>query len=159
MTTHENRLAALGITLAPKSDDKPAVAMCVEVDGLLYVSGHGPEDDAGNLIYRGRVGAEVSPDEAYRAARATGVQLLRTMRAYLGTLDRVQQVVKLFGLVNSAPDFHDQPAVVNGCSDLFLEVFDQQGRHARSAMGTSNLPGNQPVEIEAIVKISEDARP
>lgn len=150
---HETRLRALGLTFLPKGPPKPSVDACVEVDGMLYVSGHGPEDDAGNLLFRGRVGAEVSLDEAVAAARATGLQILRSAREHLGSLDRVVRVVKLLALVNSASDFHEQPAVVNGCSDLLVEVFGPAGRHARSAMGTSNLPGNQPVEIEAILQV------
>lgn len=156
MTTHEERLAAAGIVLAPKVHVKRAVAPCVESRGLLYVSGHGPEDDEGTLLYRGRVGREVTLDQGYAAGRATGIQLLRSVRDHLGSLDRVVRVVKLLGLVNSADDFHDQPAVVNGCSDLLLEVFgEDSGRHARSAMGTGNLPMNQPVEIEMILELAD----
>lgn len=157
MTTHEDRLAAAAITLSPKEDSKPAVAACVEVGDLLFVSGHGPEDDEGNLLYRGRVGHEISLDQGHQAARATGIQLLRTIRAHLGTLNRVERVVKVLALVNSAETFHEQPAVVNGCSDLLLEVFGPAGRHARSTMGTSNLPMNQPVEIEMILRLTSPA--
>jgi enamine deaminase RidA (YjgF/YER057c/UK114 family) len=100
------------------------------------------------------VGAEVSLEEAYQAARATGIQLLRSIRDHLGDLDRVERIVKALGFVNSAPDFHDQPAVMHGFSDLMVEVFGaQRGQHARSAIGTSSLPNNQPVEIELIVAI------
>ncbi|HWJ73642.1 MAG TPA: RidA family protein [Kaistia sp.] len=150
----EERLKAAGIVLAPKGDPKPAVATCVEDDGLLYISGHGPENDEGQLQFVGRVGREVSVEQGYEAARLTGIQLLRAIRAHTGSLDRVERVVKVLGFVNSADDFHDQPKVINGASDLFLQIFGQSGRHARSAMGTNNLPGNQPVEIEMIVRIA-----
>ncbi len=151
--SYETRIAELGLELPTKIAPRGGVVPCLEVNGLLYVSGHGPEDNEGNLLYRGRVGAEVSPEDAYRAARATGVQLLRSVHDHLGTLDRVERVVKVFGLVNSAPDFHEQPAVIHGCSDLLVEVFGEKGRHTRSAMGTSNLPMNQPVEIEMLLQL------
>jgi enamine deaminase RidA (YjgF/YER057c/UK114 family) len=148
----EERVAALGIELPTKIDRGKGLVPCVADGNLLYVSGHGPEDNEGNLLYRGRVGAEVSLEDAYQAARATGVQLLRSVRDHLGSLDRVDRIVKVLGFVNSADDFHDQPAVIHGCSDLFVEIFGESGRHARSALGTSNLPLNQPVEIEMIVR-------
>jgi len=151
--SYENRIAELGIELPTKIAKKGGVVPCVQVGDVLYVSGHGPEDNEGNLVYRGRVGAEVSLEEAYDAARLTGIQLLRSVHDYLGSLDHVKRVVKLLGLVNSAPDFHEQPAVIHGCSDLLVEVFGEQGKHARSAMGTSNLPMNQPVEIEMILQL------
>jgi enamine deaminase RidA (YjgF/YER057c/UK114 family) len=150
----EDRLTAAGVVLAPKSDSKSAVATCVEDNGLLYVSGHGPENDEGQLQFVGRVGRELDVEQGYQAARLTGIQLLRAIKAHTGSLDRVVQVVKVLGFVNSDNDFHDQPKVINGASDLFLEIFGPSGRHARSAMGTSNLPGNQAVEIEMIVRIA-----
>lgn len=147
----EDRIKSMGIELPTKIAPRGGVVPCVEHGNLLFVSGHGPEDNEGNLLYKGRVGAEVSLEDGYRAARATGVQLLRSVRDHLGSLDRVDRVIKLLGLVNSANDFHDQPAVIHGCSDLMVEVFGERGKHSRSAMGTSNLPLNQPVEIEMIV--------
>lgn len=149
----DDQIKKMGIELPTKVGLRGGVVPCVEYGNLLYVSGHGPEDHEGNLLYRGRVGAEVSPEDAYQAARATGVQLLRSVRDHLGSLDRVDRVIKLLGLVNSADDFHDQPAVIHGCSDLMIEVFGERGKHARSAMGTSNLPLNQPVEIEMIIAL------
>ncbi len=149
----DQRVRDLGIELPTKIAQRSGVVPCVQDGNILYVSGHGPEDNEGKLLYRGRVGAEVSPDEGYAAARATGVQLLRAVRDHVGDLDRVDRIIKLLALVNSADDFHDQPAVVHGCSDLLVEVFGERGRHTRSAMGTSNLPLNQPVEIEMIVRL------
>lgn len=150
----EQRARDLGLKLPTKIDKGHGRVACVEDGHILYVGGHGPEDNDGNLLFRGRVGAEVSLEDAYLAARATGVQLLRSVRDHLGSLDRVDRIIKVFGLVNSAPDFHDQPAVIHGCSDLFVELFGERGRHARSAMGTSNLPDNQPVEIEMIIRFA-----
>jgi enamine deaminase RidA (YjgF/YER057c/UK114 family) len=150
--SHEERVRALGIELPTKVHRGGGVVPCVEDGTTLYVSGHGPEDNDGNLLYRGRVGAEVSLEDGYRAARATGIQLLRSVRDHLGSLDRVDRIIKLLALVNSDDDFHEQPAVVHGCSDLMLEVFGERGKHARSALGTSNLPLNQPVEIEMILR-------
>lgn len=149
----EAKLQALGIELPTKVEKGRGLVPVVQHGDLLFVSGHGPSDNDGNLLYRGRVGAEVSVEEAYDAARATGIQLLRSIRDHLGDLDRVDRIVKALGFVNSAPDFHDQPKVIHGFSDLMIELFGTRGQHARSAIGTSNLPGNQPVEIELIVAV------
>ena len=121
---------------------------------LLFIGGHGPEDEVtGEPFYTGRLGAEMTTDEGYKAARICGEILLSAMQEYLGDLDKVDYLVKAFGLVSSEPDFYDQPAVMDGFSDLMVQVLGDRGLHARSAMGTSNLPGNIPVEIELIVKI------
>jgi enamine deaminase RidA (YjgF/YER057c/UK114 family) len=149
----DDRLKAAGIELPTKVARGAGLVPCVQHGDLLFVSGHGPADNDGNLLYKGRVGAEVSLEEAYDAARATGVQLLRSIRDHLGDLDRVDRIVKALAFVNSADDFHDQPAVVHGFSDLMVEIFGERGRHARSAIGTNNLPDNQPVEIELIVAV------
>lgn len=149
----ERKLSDLGIELPTKIQKGKGLAPCRQVNNLLYVSGHGPEDNEGNLLYRGQVGSEVKLEEAYLAARAAGVQLLRSIRDYLGDLDRVDTVVKALGFVNSAPGFFDQPAVMHGFSDLMVEVFGARGVHARSAIGTSALPMNQPVEIEMVVSV------
>ena len=151
----EDKLRQMGIELPTKIERGKGVIPVVQHGDLLFISGHGPNDNEGNLLYRGRVGAEVSLDEAYQAARATGIQLLRAIRDHIGDLDRVDRIVKALGFVNSAPDFHDQPKVIHGFSDLMVEVFGARGQHARSAIGTSNLPGNQPVEIELIVAVRD----
>jgi enamine deaminase RidA (YjgF/YER057c/UK114 family) len=122
------------------------------VGGLLYLSGQGPRDADGRL-HTGRVGADVTVEEAYRHARLTGLNLLAVIRAALGSLDRVEAVVKVFGMVNAATGFGDHPRVTNGCSDLFVEVFGERGKHARSAVGMGSLPHNITVEIEAIVAV------
>ena len=121
---------------------------------LLFIGGHGPEDEVtGEPFYTGRLGAEMTTEEGYKAARICGEILLSAMQEYLGDLDKVDYLVKAFGLVSSEPDFYDQSAVMDGFSDLMVPVLGDRGLHARSAMGTSNLPGNIPVEIELIVKI------
>jgi enamine deaminase RidA (YjgF/YER057c/UK114 family) len=155
MTAIEARIRDLGIDLPTILDRGQGLIPAVRHGDLLFVSGHGPIDNDGNLLYRGRVGAEVSPEDGYQAARQTGVQILRSIRDHLGDLDRVERIVKALAFVNSAPDFHDQPKVVHGFSDLMVEVFGAaRGQHARSALGTSNLPNNQPVEIEVIVALA-----
>ncbi|MGH7922450.1 MAG: RidA family protein [Candidatus Dormibacteraceae bacterium] len=154
----EMRLGELGIDLPTKVAGGHGLIPVVRHGGLLFVSGHGPNANDGTLLYRGRLGSEVSTEDGYQAARAAGIQLLRTLRDYLGDLDRVDRVVKALGFVNSAPDFHDQPAVMHGFSDLMVQVFGaRRGQHARSAIGTSNLPGNQSVEIELIVAARNEA--
>ncbi len=118
---------------------------------LLYLSGQGPRENGRHLS--GKVGAEISLEEGYRRARLVGLGLLATTRAALGSLDRVEMVVKLLGMVNATPEFTDHPKVINGCSDLFVEVFGDAGRHARSAVGMGSLPNQISVEIEAILLI------
>ena len=122
---------------------------------LLFIGGHGPEDEwTGEPFYTGRLGAELTTEDGYRAARICGEILLSAIQEYVGTLDRVGYLVKAFALVSGAPDFYEHEKVADGFSDLMTEVLGDRGLHARSAMGTSNLPGNIPVEIELIVKIN-----
>jgi len=121
---------------------------------LAFLSGHGPLRNDGSLI-TGRVGQNLDLAGGYEAAKQTGLALLSTLRAHLGSLDRVQRVVKTLGFVNSADDFEDQPKVINGCSDLFAEVFGaENGVGARSALPSNTLPGGIAVEIEMIVEIT-----
>ena len=148
----EARLKELGLVL-------PALAKPVAnyvpyriVGNVLYLSGQGPRDENGNML-AGKLGAEISIEEGYRRARLVGLGLLAAMRDALGSLDRVDYIVKLLGMVNATPDFNDPPKVVNGCSDLFVDVFGEAGRHARSAVGHVTLPNQISVEIEAIVAI------
>lgn len=149
----EADLERLGIELAPKPVAEGSIVPCRQIGNVLYVSGHGPADNNGKLLYQGQVGKEVSLEDARKAARASGIQLLRSMKDFLGDLDRIEYVVKALGFVNSAPGFFDQPKVMNGFSDFMTEVFGADGLHARSAIGTSCLPQNQPVEIELIVAL------
>jgi enamine deaminase RidA (YjgF/YER057c/UK114 family) len=121
----------------------------VKTGDLLYVSGHGPAPLDG-VKTLGKVGKDLTPDEGYQSARRTGLNILATVREALGSLDKVERVVKVLGMVNSTADFQDHPKVINGCSDLFVEVFGDAGRGARSAVGMGSLPGNIATEVEAI---------
>jgi enamine deaminase RidA (YjgF/YER057c/UK114 family) len=124
---------------------------------LLYIGGHGPEDEiTGEPFYKGRLGKDLTVEQGYHAAKICGEILLSAIDEYLGNLDKVDYLVKAFGLISSEPDFYQQEEVMDGFSDLMVKVLGDRGLHARSAMGTSNLPnGNIPVEIELIVKIKE----
>jgi len=123
------------------------------VGDLVYVSGQGPIRD-GKPVYVGRVGAEVSPEDAYKAAQICALNCLAAVKSLVGSLDAVEEIVQVRGFVNSAPDFHDQPKVINGASELLVKLFGERGRHARAALGTSNLPGNIPVEVETVARVS-----
>jgi enamine deaminase RidA (YjgF/YER057c/UK114 family) len=119
---------------------------------LLFLSGKGPRAVNGKRP-KGKVGRDYTADEAYQHARTVGLDLLAVMKAELGSLDRVKRVVKLLGMVNAVPEFEDHPKVINGCSDLFVEVLGEAGKHARSAVGMGSLPMGIPVEIECIVEV------
>ena len=148
----EARLKQLGLVL-PNLPSPMANYVPFRLAGnLLYLSGQGPRDDKGNA-QTGKVGAEVSVEEAYRRARTIGLQLLATTRKALGSLDRVEAVLKVLGMVNAVPEFKDHPKVINGCSDVFVEVLGEAGRHARSAVGMGSLPNQISVEIEAIFAV------
>lgn len=127
---------------------------CTREGDLLFLSGQGPLDERGALM-RGKVGATVTADEAYRHAQLVGLNLLSVLHDALGDLGRVRRVVKLLGMVNATPEFAEHPRVINGCSDLFIDVFGEAGRHSRSAVGVGSLPGNITVEIEAIVAVRD----
>ena len=149
----EKRLTELKLEL-PTAPKPVAVYRTVVVAGnVAYVSGHGPLKADGTMI-AGRVGADLDLAAAKAAARQTGLAILASLRAHLGSLDRVKRLVKLLGMVNATPDFRDHPAVINGCSELFAEVFGpENGIGARSAVGMGSLPGNIAVEIEAIFEL------
>ncbi len=148
----EARLRELGIVL-PQVPSPVANYVPFRLAGsLLFLSGQGPRDDKGHAL-TGKVGADVSVEEAYRRARLIGLQLLAATRTALGSLDRVEAVVKVLGMVNAVPQFTDHPKVINGCSDLFVEVLGDAGRHARSAVGMGSLPNQISVEIEAILAV------
>jgi enamine deaminase RidA (YjgF/YER057c/UK114 family) len=148
----EARLKELGLVL-PTLPKPVANYLPYRLAGnLLYLSGQGPRDEKGASL-TGKLGAEIGVEEGYRRARLVGLGLLATMRDALGSLDRVEFVVKLLGMVNAVPSFNDSPKVINGCSDLFVEVFGDAGRHARSAVGNAMLPNQISVEIEGIVAV------
>ena len=148
----EARLKELGITL-PNVPAPVANYLPYRVAGnLLFLAGQGPREANGGFL-SGKVGADVSVEEGYRRARLVGLQLLSATRMALGSLDRVDTVVKMLCMVNAVPDFKDHPKVANGMSDLFVEVFGDNGKHARSAVGMGSLPNQISVEIEGILSI------
>lgn len=152
MESPEKRLEELGVSLPQLPSPVGNFAPFALHDNLLFLSGQGPILADGSLA-TGKVGQEVSTEQAYEHARRTGLVLLSCMRQALGSLDRIERIVKVFGMVNAAPGFSEHPKVINGCSDLFVEVLGDRGRHARSAIGMGSLPGSISVEIEAIVAI------
>ncbi len=153
MSETGKRIEQLGIRLPVRSRKGTGAVDAVLKDDMLYLSAHLPVDAEGNPVYTGKAGAELDTQAAYEAARLCGLNMLATIKDYIGELDRVDYFVKVLGLVNSAGDFSDQPAVMNGFSNLMVEVFGKRGQHARSAMGAYALPGNMPVAVEAIVRI------
>jgi enamine deaminase RidA (YjgF/YER057c/UK114 family) len=153
----EDRLGELGLTLPKVFSAPPGVEFKFDLvrvsGGWAYVSGHGPIDGAEVLI-SGKVGGDLTVEQGYEAARLTALSVLASLKQELGELDRVTGWVKLLGLVNCAPGFSATPPVVNGFSDLVLELWGDAGRHARSAIGAAELPFDIPVEVEAIVEVS-----
>ncbi|MCH8206129.1 MAG: RidA family protein [Chloroflexi bacterium] len=151
----EDRIKELGHTLpgpsTPGGNYVPAVA--VPSAGLVYTAGNVARRPDGTMI-TGKLGADLTVEQGYEAAQVTALNLLGVLKAELGDLDRVNRIVKLLCMVNSAPDFGDQPAVANGASDLLVEIFGDKGKHARSAVGMAGLPGGVCVEIEMIVDVS-----
>ena len=147
--TVEARLAAAGLTL-PELRQFPSANRrgCVRVGDLMLVSGHGPHHPGMDIVRQGKLGAELSVEQGYEVAKACGLSILATLRAELGDLDRIRRVVRLLGMVNCTPDFDRMPAVIDGASDLFFELFGPDyGCHARAAVGMASLPRQQPVEI------------
>ncbi len=150
------RLAELGLALPPPPRPIGNYVPYRIGGGLLFLSGVGPRRVDGTSV-TGTVGAVIDTDAAYEAARLCGLNLLTNMRAALGSLDRVDTILKVLGMVNAVPDFTQHPKVINGCTDLFVAVFGDAGRPARSAVGMGSLPGDISVEIEAIVLIRGEA--
>ncbi|MCE2691327.1 MAG: RidA family protein [Betaproteobacteria bacterium] len=152
MTTPYERLKQLGLELPRPTTPLANYVPFVMANGFLYLSGQGPRRSDGSLS-TGKVGATVSTEQAYLDAQLTGLNLLATAHHALGDLGRIRRVVKLLGMVNAVPDYTDHPKVINGCSDLFVNVLGEAGRHARSAVGMGSLPGMMSVEIEAILQV------
>lgn len=152
--TPENRLKALGIVL--KAPTKPTANFlpAVRVGNLVYLSGHGPVMENGEYM-KGKVGEQVDFDKAKEAARLTGISLLTSLKAEIGDLNKVKRIIKVLGMVNAVPTFDRHSQVINGFSDLMVEVFGENGKHARSAIGLGSLPMGIPVEIEMIVELKE----
>jgi enamine deaminase RidA (YjgF/YER057c/UK114 family) len=151
----EAKVKELGLDLPPAPKPAGVYQPVVLVGDLCYVSGHGPLKSDGTMI-TGRVGADLNQQAGYQAARQTGLAILASLRAKLGSLDRIHRVVKTLGMVNASPDFQQHPAVINGFSELFAEVFGKEhGVGARSAVGMGSLPGNIAVEVEVILEIRQ----
>ena len=145
------RLEALGVVLPPVFPPVGNYLGCVVVDDMVHVGGHGPTD--GQSVVRGKVGATLTLEEGRRAARMTALSILATLQSELGDLDRIQRIVKVFGMVNVAPGFNQTPEVIDGCSDLLVDVFGESGRHTRSAVGLAELPFDIAVEIELLAEL------
>jgi enamine deaminase RidA (YjgF/YER057c/UK114 family) len=148
----EARLKELGYTLPDPIQPVGAYLLAQQTGDLLFLSGTTCYANGG-LLFTGRVGKELSVEEGYAAAKQTMLNLLSVIRAEIGDLDRIVRIIKVNGYVNSAPDFDRQPAVINGASELLEKVFGQRGKHARTSIGVSDLPGHIPVEIEMVVQI------
>jgi enamine deaminase RidA (YjgF/YER057c/UK114 family) len=148
----EEKLKALGIELSPPPSPAGNYISAVTYGKLVYIAGHGPSNPEGKYS-RGKVPTEISVDEAYQAARLVGINMLSTLKIEIGDLERVRRFVKVLGMVNAEPGFEQQPKVINGFSDLMVEIFGEAGCCARSAVGMGSLPFQIPVEIEAIVEL------
>jgi enamine deaminase RidA (YjgF/YER057c/UK114 family) len=146
----EQRLLELGIALPEPVQPVATYVRSVQTGNLLYISGTGPSAASP----RGKLGETLSIEDGYAAAREVGLQILATAKAALGDLDRVKRIVKVLGMVNCTPDFTEHPKVINGCSDLFVEVFGEAGWHSRSAVGFVALPFQIPVEIECTIEVA-----
>ena len=150
----ESRLKEKNITLPTPNTPVANYVGAVRAGNLLFVSGHGPLRADGKPAVRGKVGRELSVEQGYQVAREVGLNLLATTRASLGSLDKVKRVVKVLGMVNCTEDFPDPPKVINGFSDLMVEIFGEAiGKHARSAVGMAELPMGIPVEIEMVLEV------
>ena len=145
----EEKLKEMGLKLPEIPKPMANYVPAVRTGNLLFLSGHGPE----KTVPKGKVGKDLTLEQGYEAAKNTALCLISTIKNSIGDLDKVKRVVKLVGFVNCSEDFLDQPKVVNGASDLFVEVFGDRGKHARAAIGMYQLPGGIPVEIEIIVEV------
>jgi enamine deaminase RidA (YjgF/YER057c/UK114 family) len=148
----EQRLKELNLELPAVTPPVATYVNAARTGNLMFLSGKVPVAGSGKFL-TGKVGKDVSTEEAAKHARLVGLHLIAVMRHELGSLDKVKRVVKLLGMVNAVPEYGEQPKVINGCSDLMVEVFGDKGRHARSAIGVGSLPAGVTVEIEAIVEV------
>jgi len=150
----ESRLAELKLELPPAPKPGGTYSPIVQVGSTVYVSGHGPMRGDGTFI-TGKVGGDLTEEEGNKAARQVGLTILATLRAQLGSLDRIKRFVKVLGMVNAAADFRRHPQVINGFSDLMVDIWGEQGRAARSAVGMASLPENIAVEVECILELND----
>jgi enamine deaminase RidA (YjgF/YER057c/UK114 family) len=151
----EESLRKMGLTLPPPAPPMANYIPVVKTGNLVFLAGHGPQRHDGSYLI-GKVGKDFTIEQGYEAAQLVALNLLSTLKATIDDLDRIQRVVKVLCMVNCTSDFVDHPRVANGCSDLLVKLFGERGRHARSAVGMGSLPLDIPVEIEAVVEVSED---
>lgn len=149
----EQKLKELNIQLPTVPTPIANFVMWRQVGNLLYLSGQGPRRPDGSIPV-GRLGLNYSIEQGYADSRQIGLQILATVKQAVGSLDRIEGIVKLLGMVNAEPDFGQHPKVINGCSDVLVEILGERGKHARSAVGMGSLPNGMPVEIEAIIQVS-----
>ena len=151
----EKKLKELNIVLPDPATPVANYVTAVRTGNLIFLAGHGPKKEDGTWV-TGKVGKDLSLEEGKEAARLTALALLSTLKAEVGDLNKVKRVIKVFGMVNCTEDFYDHPKVINGCSDLIVEVFgEKKGKHARAAVGMNSLPMNTAVEIDMIVEVEE----
>jgi enamine deaminase RidA (YjgF/YER057c/UK114 family) len=155
MSIAESKLESMGLSLPDPAQPVANYVRALRVGDLLFVSGTGVTEWPDGTPCAGKLGQDLSVERGYEAAKLVGLSLIATLKQYLGDLDRVQQVVKLLGMVNAVPEFTEHPQVINGCSDLLVAVFGDKGRHTRSAVGMGSLPMDIPVEIEIMVLVSD----
>jgi enamine deaminase RidA (YjgF/YER057c/UK114 family) len=151
-TSAENRLKELGIHLIEPVAPTANFLKAVRIGNLVYLSGHGPDKPEGGQVI-GKLGSDLTIEQGQEAARLVGISLLSTLKKEIGDLNKVKRIVKVLGMVNAVPTFTNHSQVINGFSDLMVQVFGENGKHARSSVGMSSLPGNIPVEIEMIVEL------
>lgn len=151
---YDARLKELQIELPPLSKPIANYVKVVRTGNLLFLAGHGPQKPDGSWI-TGKLGKDMTLEQGYEASKLTAIQLLATIKSELGSLNKVKRIVKVNGMVNCTPDFYDQPKVINGCSDLLVAVFGENGKHARAAVGMNSLPMNTAVEIDLVLEIAE----
>lgn len=155
-TSPEERLAALGIVLPEPDPPVANYVRAVRTGNLVFLAGHGPTLADGTGFVTGEVGTDLTVEQGYDAARLTAISLLASLKAEIGDLDKVRRIVRVFGMVNAVDGFGEQPEVINGASDLLVEVFGDRGRHARAAVGMASLPRNIAVEIEMVVEVDSE---
>lgn len=149
---YESKLLKMGIKISDAPKPRGAYLPALQVGDLLYTSGQGPLEN-GQWAYLGQVGKDLTTDEGYRAARICVINCLAAVKSIIGNLDSIDRIISLRGFINSAPGFFNQPSVLNGASEFLIDVFGESGKHVRSAIGTSILPFNIPVEVELLIKI------
>jgi enamine deaminase RidA (YjgF/YER057c/UK114 family) len=153
--TPEQKLAEMGLSFPAARTAAGNYLPAVREGNLVFLSGHGPQGSDGNIAVRGRLGADLTVEQGYEAAKLTALALLKSLKGEIGELDRVKHFVKVLGMVRCTEDFGQTPAVINGASDLFVELFGERGRHARSAVGLYELPFQMAVEIEMVVAVQD----